>query len=114
MEDLEIRAGRGFQARDGSALGIAAGVALGSHHHAQGRPGIPAQCGLGQFAIQGRLAQGRQVGSQAHHDRLRFRVAEPTVEFDHLGVPIRGDHQAGIQEAQVRSTFGSHARQRGF
>src|ERR1700754_2509331 len=47
----------------------------------------------------GCLDQVDQIGLQAQHDRLGFRIAEAHVELDDLGCAARVDHQARVEEA---------------
>ena len=54
-----------------------------------------------------------QIALESHHDGLRFGVAHAAIEFERLGVALRVDHQAGIQEAGERNAVFRHARQRG-
>ena len=46
----------------------------------------------------------RQIEIHAHHQRLRFRIAQPAIIFEHHGT-VGGQHQSEIQEARVRNPF---------
>ena len=87
-----------------------AGIVLRRHHHAQRRARIPlrADARAGAASMR-RLDQVEQVGLQAHHHRLRFRIAEAHVELDHLRRAGGVDHQPGVEEAGERHAVGDHA-----
>ena len=54
--------------------------------------------------------ESAEVAVQAMQQGLRFGVAEPHVELEHLG-PGSGQHQTGIEKADERRPFGAHAVQ---
>src|SRR5690606_17202045 len=97
------------QAGNNVALVIVSGVTAGSQHDAYAGSFVPLRVALVQLAVHGRLAQFNHVRFHAQHDRLGFRVAEAAVELDHFRRTVGVDHQAGVQEAFVRMTFGGHA-----
>ena len=51
-----------------------------------------------------------QIGSQAEQQRLRLRVAEANIIFEHLR-PVRSDHQSKIENAAVNDPLRSQALQ---
>ena len=62
-----------------------------------------------QRAVDAMLQQIDEIGLQAQHDRLGFRIAKAAVEFDHLRVALLVDHQTCIKETGVGITFRRHA-----
>ena len=69
-------------------------VAICGHHHSQSHVVAPFRIDFGQRAI-GRCAQGcENVGAQAHHQDLGFRISKAHVVFYELGTVLR-DHQPG-------------------
>src|SRR5690606_21093446 len=87
---------------DGVADARLVRVALGGHHHAQRRAWVPLRLHAVEPALDAGFDQVREIGLQAHQDRLRFRIAEAHVELDHLRHAVGADHQPGIEEAGER------------
>ena len=79
------------QPGDRVALARRVRVAGGGHHHAERDAPVPLQLRPGRACRRARADQQvEQVALQPHHDRLRLRVAQPAVEFEHrLGVAVR-------------------------
>src|SRR5690606_34667314 len=70
-------------------------IAFGRHHDAQRGARIPVDFDAFERAVDAGLDQRGEVRAQAHHDRLRFRVAEAHVELDDLRRAVGVDHQPG-------------------
>ena len=68
---------------------------------------------LADASRDGRLNRVEQVAFHPHHDRLRLRITEAAVEFQHHR-PARGHHDAAIQDALVLRAFRFHARHHGL
>ncbi len=69
---------------------------------------------LGQardVAARARQQIGHDVGGQAHHQHLAFRVAETGVELHDLG-PVLGRHQTGIEHAAIGHPLQRHGLER--
>src|SRR5690606_11266659 len=79
------------QAADLTALYIVAWIAAGRHNDAQGGFVMPAEIEMREIAVGGCDECGQQIGLQAHHQGLAFRIAEPDVDLDQLR-PVRPDH----------------------
>ena len=75
-------------------------------HDAKRRSRIPICFHLREPTIQRRFTQHREIGTQSRQDGLSFRIAEATVEFEHVGRAVRRDHDACVQEADVRRAVG--------
>ncbi len=82
-------------------LTVTVGVAARRHHDAERRARVPAGVGGDQSAGERRLAEVDQIALQPHQDRLGFRIAESTIELEHIGRAVRGDHQSRIEKSQV-------------
>ena len=111
MEDHRI-VGLGWQAGDDVALARVERVVGRGQHHSQGHTAVPLQLDLVQRAVGGVQKHVDQVALEAHHDRLGFRVTHAAVELQRLGVALRVDHQAGVQEAREGHAVLGHASQR--
>jgi len=91
-------------AGNGHADGIAAGVAPGGRDHAYRGLGVPLEGCAGEFPAGGGEEHRKQVGLEAVHEGLGFRVAHPHVVFEQLG-SVRSKHKSGIQEAGEAGGF---------
>ncbi len=63
-------------------------------------------------ALECSVDQCQKIRLQAQQDRLRFRVAEPAVVFERAQIALRVDHEAGVEESDVRQTILRHALHR--
>ncbi len=88
-------------------------IAAGGQHDAHGRARVPVDDRRRQARIERGIAERRDVGAHARKDGLRLRVAQPAVELEHFRRAVRGDHQAGVEEADVRRAFGGERTHRG-
>ena len=55
------------------------------------------------------LDQFEQVAFQAQQNRLRFRIAETAVEFEHTGIARAVDHEARVEEPGVAVPLLGHS-----
>ena len=84
------------QAVNNIALAGLQRITMRGHHYTQGRTAVPLQLDLVQASRSGSHHHFKQVGFQAHHDRLGFRVSHAAVEFQRFGLALRINHQACI------------------
>ena len=113
MEDLDaLDFGRFVEALDDGALGIAAGITLGGHHHRERSVGEPAQIEILQLPVGGGEQGRHEVRHQAQHQHLAFGIAEADIVFDQLR-PRGRDHQSEIEHALERSAHLFHRPDRG-
>src|SRR5690606_21203402 len=88
---------------------VIARVTPGCQHHAHCSTRVEGDVAAGKITSQCGFAQVDEVGLQAQHDRLGFRVAEAAVEFDDARCAFTVDHQAGVEEAHIGVALGGHA-----
>jgi len=84
-------------------------IAVCRHDHAQCRTPVPFHVQLVQRARGRGHHHVEQIGFQAHHDGLGFRVAHAAVELQRLGLALRIDHQPRIQKTGERNAVFFHA-----
>ncbi len=65
---------------------------------ADGGAGIPGECGLIEFLIDGGEHDFDEVALEADHECLAFGIAEAGVEFEDLGA-AGGEHKAGVEDS---------------
>ena len=71
-------------------------------------PALTAIARRSSVAVRGRRQTRRELPVDQRHDDLRFGIAEPHVELDHLRA-VAGQHQAGVEEAAILVPLGAHA-----
>ena len=89
VKHLAGQRGSAIEPLDDIAFADIFGITRGGHHDAERRARIPLRRDRVQSSLESRLAQLGEIGLQAHQDGLRFRVAEPAVEFEHVGRAVR-------------------------
>ena len=99
------------QAGDQVALARVQRVTAGRQHHTQSCTAIPLQLDLVEFLGHARHQHVKQIGLEAHQNRLCLRVAHAAVEFQRLDLPFRVNHQTRVEEASVGNALLLHALQ---
>ena len=108
MENLHARHLPGqFQTADFAALGIAARIATRGHDHQYGVQRFPAKVKARQFAITSGEQGRQQIGFQAQHQYLAFRIAKTHIKFNQLWA-CRGNHQPREKHAFEGRTAPRH------
>ena len=75
--------------------GIARGrVTARGHHDPKRRALVPFELDLCGVTVEHRVASSDEVGIQAHHNWLSFRVTKAAIELEYLGHAVGRDHQA--------------------
>ena len=96
-----------FEAIDDGAFGIISGIAVGCHDDADGSFRGEADFGFAQ-AAGGAGKQGLiEVGVEAHHQALGFRVAEANIVFKEFRA-VFGEHEACEEDAFEGCIFFLH------
>ena len=108
MEHLHVfQRVRFLDAGDLEALLIRPRVAAGAHHHADRRAGIPLDGHFVEAMFRRCEQRVEQVRLPTHHQRLAFRIAKPTIKFNHLRASWR-EHQPGIKHTLIPSKIATH------
>src|SRR6267142_33626 len=110
MEHAKVFARRG-KAGDGVALPRRVGIARCRDHHPEGGAAVPVRLESIELSLDRPLDHIEQVAPEAQQDRLRFRIAEPAVEFQRARIARAVDHQTGVEEADVAVAFLGHSRE---
>src|SRR5450631_2714689 len=114
MKYFSGQIGGKLKTADRIALAVSIGIAAGGHDDPERSARVPSNLKSLQGTVERCLAQVDEIALQSHQNRLCFRVAEPAVEFQHLGRPVRGNHQSRIKEAEIGIAVGSQALQGGL
>src|SRR5712691_6088971 len=77
---------RRWESRYDVAFFRGAGITGGSENHPERGAAVPFRLDAVEPPVRGALDQLEQVAFQAQQNRLRFRIAEAAVEFQHTGV----------------------------
>jgi len=96
-----------LQSLDDRAPGEIARIAFRRHHDRERRLVVPAQIEILEHSVAARQQRRHQVRHQAQHQHLTLRIAEAHVVFDQLRA-LRGEHEAGIENAHVRRAARRH------
>ena len=109
MEDEDVLHLRSlFEALDHFSLLVISRISLRSHDHTDRSHILPFDFAPGEAPVDTGLENGDNISLHAHQDRLGLRVPESGIEFQYLRITIM-DHQAGIDDALVRSSLFSHS-----
>src|SRR5256714_12994197 len=81
VKDLARQAGGALQTLDDVALSHLVRVAGRGQNYAERRARIPLRIDGIERTAERRLAQQREIGLEAHEDRVRFRIAEAAIEL---------------------------------
>ena len=107
---MESHAVDGFRRNPGNQIVLARCIRItgSGHYHAQCGAAVPFQFDGVERAVDGMFHHHQQVGFQARHDRLGFRIAHAAIEFQRLWIAVVVNHQACIQEAAERDAVLGH------
>ena len=109
MKDLARQAGGALQTLDDVALSHLVRVAGRGQNYAERRARIPLRVDAIERTAERRLAQQREIGLEAHEDRLGFRIAAAAIELQNVRCAVGGNHESGVQEAGVRHALGGQS-----
>ena len=83
------------------------GVARCRYHNTKCRPLANFQRRLPEFASAARKHDRHKIGLQQREQHLGLGITEATVELQQLR-PVRGEHQSGVQHADIGRALSSH------